>query len=185
MNSLAMPSPTAPVAPALVPAGDESQVSVALADGRFRLADGRCASQAYSCLVVPQPGDQVALVRAAAGLYIVHVLARPQPARARLSVPGAEALCLAQPRLELCATEGLALRSLGDVELCSAASVSLSGQHVLASAAQSMVQNATHLVTHAQHCVLQVAALLRMHGQQALLTAEQDLKLDAERISLG
>jgi hypothetical protein len=181
MNTLDLPEPEVAAAAAC----DEALVQLALADGRFRLADGRLARQAYSCLVAPQAGDQVALARAATGLYIVHVLARPQPERARLGVPGAHALCLAQPRLELCATEGLALRSLGDVELCSAASVTISGQHVLASAAQTMVQNATHLVSHAQHCVLQVAALLRVHGQQALLTAEQDLKLDAERISLG
>lgn len=182
MNPIALPQPPAAPAP---PAWDCAEVSHDLAAGRFRLADGRCAEQAYSCIVTPQPGDRVALLAADGTLYIVHVLARPQPSRALLSVPGAQALAIAQPRLELAATEQLALRSLGDVEVAAAQSVALAGRNVQACASETLVQHGAHVVTHAQHFVLQVAALLRMHGQQALLTAEHDLKLDAERISLG
>jgi len=47
------------------------------------------------------------------------------------------------------------------------------------------VHSARHLVTQVEHCLLQASALLRLHGTQSLITAKGDMKLDAERISLG
>lgn len=164
----------------------ESQVSQCLAPGHYRLSDGRLAQQAASCLLTPEPGDGVLLVQAPSGRYITQVLWRNQSARAQLSVPGAQVLAIAQGSVELNGTQQIALRSLGDVELTSAhGAVSLNARHILSSAAETMVHNAQHLVTHVQHFVLQVTQLLRVHGRQALITAEQDMKLDAERISLG
>ena len=164
----------------------ESQVCQCLAPGHYRLSDGRLALQAASCLLTPEPGDGVLLLQAPSGLYITQVLLRSAPARAQLSVPGAELLAIVQSGVELNCTRQICLRSLGDVELTSAnGAVSLNARHILASAAETMVHNAQHLVSHAQHCVMQIAQLLRVHGRQTLITAEQDMKLDAERISLG
>ena len=182
------------------PAGDsgappqwsEAQVAQCPAPAQspqYRLDDGRLAQQAASCLLVPAAGDTVVLLRTGSGLYITHVLVRAAPVdgvdRAQLSVPGAQTLAIVQPRLEVACTGSVALRTLGDMELTSAGAVSVNARHFFAAVAETMVQNAQHLVTHAQHCVLQVAALLRVHGRQTLITADQDMKLDAERISLG
>ncbi len=163
----------------------EACISQCLAGTSFRLSDGRLACQALSCVVTPEAGDQVVLLHSASGLYISHVLQR-QGLRAQLAVPGMDTLAITQHSVAINAKSALALRSLGDIDVISAqGSVALSARHVLTSASETLVQNAQHLVSHAQHCVLQVAALLRVHGKQTLITAEQDMKLDAERISLG
>jgi hypothetical protein len=193
MNSDANPSQkkqlrALPAPLAATPLGlqwDEAEVGQGLDGCRFRLCDGRLAQQALSCVITPEPGDRVLLLQGANTAYITHVLQR-EANRAQLRIPGVDMLSITQPGLEVNAASHIALRSLGDVELVSAqGSVSVSARHILACATETLVQNAQHLVTHVQHCVLQVAALLRVHGKQTLITAEQDMKLDAERISLG
>ena len=171
------------------PQWSEAQVVQCLAPAQYRLDDRRLAQQAASCLLVPAAGDTVVLLGTASGLYITHVLVRAAAVndvdRAQLSVPGAQTLAIVQPQLEVACTGAIALRTLGDVEITSGGAVAVNARHFFAAVAETMVQNAQHLVTHAKHCVLQVAAMLRVHGRQTLITAEQDMKLDAERISLG
>jgi hypothetical protein len=166
-------------------AWDEAHIAQCLAPGRFRLADGRLAAQALSCLITPEPEDLVLVLPTGAGLFVTHVLQR-EAAHAQLCAPGMNLLTIAQPGVEVHATNHLALRSGGDLDLESPqGSVRIAARNFVASVTDALVQNAQHLVTHAQHCVLQVAALLRIHGRQTLLTAQDDMKLDAERISLG
>lgn len=164
---------------------DGAHIAQCLAPGRFRLSDGRLAAQALSCLITPMPDDLVLVVPTNAGLFVTHVLQR-EAADAQLCAPGMDRLTIAQPNLEMHAANHLALRSGGDMDLASPqGSVRVTARNFVASVTDALVQNAQHLVTHAQHCVVQVAALLRMHGRQALITAQDDMKLDAERISLG
>lgn len=154
----------------------EARIAQRLPQGACRLCDGRLARQALSCLVAPEAGDEVLVFEAAGGLHVLHVLRR-EGAQAQLSAPGIERLTIAQPELVLQGTRQLDLASHGT--LC------LSARDVLSHATESLVQGARHFVANAQHCVLQVSALLRLQGKQALITAEQDLKLDAERVTLG
>jgi Protein of unknown function (DUF3540) len=163
----------------------QADVSQCLDDASFRLSDGRLARQALSCLITPEAGDQVVVLDCATGIFISHVLQR-QGLRAQLAAPGMQTLAITQPSVAIHAKDALALRSLGDIELTSAqGSLAFSARHVLTSASETLVQNAQHLISHAQYCVLQIAALLRMHGKQTLITGDQDMKLDAERVSLG
>lgn len=174
-------------------AATEARVTLALAEAQFRLHDGRVAQQAASCLLTPQCGDTVALLRTPSGLFLTHVLLRaPQPiesttaGRAQISVPGAHALVLQQAAVELVATQHLALRCGGDMELTSVSgAVSLNARHFLSCVSETLVQTAQHWVTRVEQGVLQASQLLRLHGQQALFTADADMKIDAERVSLG
>jgi len=115
------PLPLAAVT-ATAPRWDEAEVADVLDDGSFRLADGRRARQAASCLLRPEVGDTVVMLHSASGLFITAVLLRAAAAdaTARLSVPGAHTLALEQTRIELTAHHRLGLHCLGDVELSSA-----------------------------------------------------------------
>ena len=178
---------TAMALPAL-PHWAEAEVAHALEDGHFRLSDGRQARQAASCLLSPGAGDTVMLLDTASGLFVTAVLLRNAPSDrpARLTIPGAQTLAFEQERIELTAHHKLGLHCLADVELSSATgSVSIHAQHLFATVAETIVHSARHLVTQVEHCLLQASALLRLHGAQSLITAKGDMKLDAERISLG
>ena len=180
----------------------EATVDEALPEHRFGLTDGRIAAQAASCLLCPLPGDRVLVFDGREGRYITAVLLRATapvqpvctgrdetaaaPATARLSVPGAERLLIQQPQIDIQAQTSLRLQSRGDAALTSAhGTVSISAQHLLSTVSGSLVQTARHWVTQVEHGLLQAKALLRMHGGQTLITAKDDMKLDAERISMG
>lgn len=169
------------------PAWAEAGVAVALDDGNYLLDDGRMARQALSCLVQPQQGDRALVAACRQGEnYIVHLLARAAAAPALLGVPGAGAVTWRQARIALCASERLALQSLRDAELSAATgTLALNARNLFAGVTDSLVQNARDMVVNAEHYLLQAGRLLRLHGRQASITADSDVKVDAERISLG
>jgi len=165
----------------------EAKIVVALERHSYLLDDGRVARQALSCLLRPEVGDQVL---AASGQndtpYILHVLERPGLQQVQLSAPGAHALCIEQAEITLSAADSIALRALRDVEVSAATGVlSLNSRNLFATVQDSLVQNVGNFIGKAGHYLLEVRQLLRLHGQQALVTAEQDVKVDAERISMG
>lgn len=171
----------------LPPVWTEAGVAVALADGTYLLDDGRMANQAASCLMLPQQGDRV-LVAACRNNenYIVHVLARQAGENAVLSVPGASQLTMRQAHIVLTATDRVTVQALHDVELTAATGVlALSARNMFATAAGSFVQNVREYVANAEQYLLHARQLLRLHGKQASITAEHDVKVDADRISLG
>lgn len=181
---IAQPFAPQPVAP-IESQWSEAGVAHVLDDGSFRLDDGRQAHQAASCLLRPAAGDTVGVLHASAGVFICAVLLRSAPV-ACLSVPGAQTLSLQQSRIEIGASESLGLHCGGDLAVNSIhGSVRIQAQHLLTTVAHSLVQTARHWVSQVEHCMLEATALMRLHGEQGLITAKHDLKLDAERISLG
>jgi len=168
-----------------------SQTCIAMreADGLLRLDDGRAAQPALSCLLQPMVGDQVVVWQGPDQAYVTQILLRTAEAMAAeavLSVAGHSRLSIRQAQLDLTASEVLKLRCLDDVELTSLrGAVRTSARDILSAASDSLVQTARHWIAQAELAALQVTGLLRAHSQQTLITAEKDMKLDAERISLG
>jgi hypothetical protein len=165
----------------------EAVIHEALGDDHWRLDDGRSARQATSCLITPQPGDRVLLVcMADESHYVLHVLARVQCHNATLTVPGADSLAIRQNRVDVAATQSIALRAACEVEITAAqGALSLCGHDVLTSAVQSLVHTARSYVGQVDRFLLDARQLLRLHGENAIVTARQDAKIDAERVSLG
>ncbi len=167
--------------------GGAGHVAVVHDESTVLLSDGRYARVAVSCLLRPQPGDRVALTDLGRDEVYVHaILERESAQPANLQVPGAESITLSGPRLSLAASESLHVQSLQDIELAAAAgAVSIAAPHVAITAVDSLVQSAKQWLASVGACTLQVRSLMRLHGQQAIVTAEKDMKLDAERISVG
>jgi hypothetical protein len=178
-------APTVAVADSLQ--WSEACVAIALDDNRFLLDDGRLARQALSCLVTPEAGDRVLAAASALGEhYVVHVLARAAGAAVRLEAPGADELRIVQPRIALQATDEIALRSLRGVEVTAATGVlALNANNLHCTVNESLVESMRNYVGQADQYLLEAAGLLRLQGEHAMLLAERDVKVDAERISVG
>ncbi|MES2127119.1 MAG: DUF3540 domain-containing protein [Pseudomonadota bacterium] len=177
----------APPAAALAPQWSEAGIAVALDEQRFLLDDGRMVRQALSCVLAPEVGDKVLVAACANGeVFIVHLLLRQDPALARLCVPGARELRIEQARIALQANEEIALKSLRDIEITAATGLlALNADNLYSTVNECVVQTMRQYVGRAEQYLLDVSALLRLHGQHALLLADQDVKVDAERVSLG
>lgn len=156
-------------------------------DGVVQLSDGSRAHVAVSCLLRPQRGDRIVLAELAAGeVFVQAILERVNSLPATLEVAGAQQVTLTAPRLALCAIESAELQSLRDIDVTAATGrVSLSAAHVTVAALESIVHTAKAFLGHLETYAVRVRSVLCLHGQQAILTAERDMKLDAERISLG
>ena len=165
----------------------ETQVAVVLEQHCFLLNDGRLARQAISCLITPEVGDRVlAITSQDDNAYILHILQRQNLEQAMLSVPGVDRLAVQQNQINLYAKDQLQLNALRDVEINAATGVMRINAHSLfTTVTESMVQNARNFVGLAEHYLVEVKLLLRLHSQQALITAEKDVKIDGERISMG
>ena len=165
----------------------ESKIVVSLDAHSFLLNDGRAAQQALSCLIRPEVGDHVLAATCKDDKpYILHILYRSNLQHAQLSVPGAQQLCIAQDQVVLRAKDSISLNALADIDISAATGVlSLNAGSLFTTVSESLVQNARQFIGQAEHYLLEVKQLLRLHGQQALITAEKDIKVDAERISMG
>jgi hypothetical protein len=165
----------------------EAKIIVALEQHVYLLNDGRVARQALSCLICPEVGDHV-LATACQNetSYILHILQRGELRQARLSVPGVQELHIEQDRIKVSAGDAIALRALNDIEVSAATGVlSLNGRNLFTTVHESLVQNVGQFIGKAEHYLLEVRQLLRLHSQQTLITAEQEVKVDGERISMG
>jgi hypothetical protein len=164
----------------------EARIIVSIEPHAYLLNDGRMARQALSCLIRPEVGDLVLTSICQNDTYILHILQRNELQQAQLSVPGITSLHIEQEQLSLAASDSIALRALNNVELTAASGVlSLTARNLFTSVQDSLVQNVGHFIGKAEHYLLEVKQLLRLHSQQALITAEEDVKVDGERISMG
>jgi hypothetical protein len=165
----------------------DTRVAMLFEDGGCLLGNGMRAARALSCLIEPQSGDRVLVAVGSDGLaHVLHVLAREAGGCARLSVPGAESVALNQRRIAVHALERVEIGSAGDVSVSAGGgTLALEGRNLFATATDAIVQQAAHFVGKVGQYLLDARGLLRLHGEHALLTAERDVKVDAERISMG
>lgn len=165
----------------------EARIAGALGNDSFLLSDGRLARQAMSCLITPEGGDRVLTIATGDGShFVLHVLERSGDEVAELHVPGAERLRVRQPQIALDAADGITLRARNDIEVSAATgTLALNARNLFATVHDSLIQNVRHFVGKADQYLLDVKQLLKMHAQHTLITAEQDVKVDGERISVG
>ncbi|WP_414445194.1 DUF3540 domain-containing protein [Burkholderia sp. 22PA0099] len=165
----------------------EARIIVALDQHAFLLDDGRAAHQALSCLIRPEVGDHVLVATCRnATSYVLHILHRSEPHLVQLSVPGARELRIEQPRIGLAASDAITVQALTDVEISAATgALSLNARNLFTTVQESLVQSVGQFVGRAGHYLLEVSRVLRLHGQQAVVTADEDVKVDGERISMG
>ncbi|OYO27463.1 DUF3540 domain-containing protein [Janthinobacterium sp. PC23-8] len=165
----------------------DAQVAVQLEAHSFLLDDGRLARQATSCLLTPQAGDRVLSVSGRDGTaFIVHVLQRNELQAASLGVPGAQQLTIAQERITLSASDQIEVHALRNIDVTAATGVlSMACGNLFMTVNETLVQNTRNFIGKAGQYLLEVKQLLRLHGQQTILTADKDIKVDAERINMG
>lgn len=164
----------------------DARVAMVFEDGSCLLDNGARAHRAVSCLVEPLAGDRVLVSLFAEGAsHVLHILEREGVA-ASLSVPGAHSLALRQSRIGVHAIESLELGSARDASLTAAGgTLALNARNLFMTVSETIVEQAEHYVGKLGQYLLDVRALLRLHGKDALVTAERDVKVDAERISMG
>ncbi|WP_413736663.1 DUF3540 domain-containing protein [Sodalis sp. RH21] len=166
---------------------------------------------AASCLLTPEPGDEVLIAGDEAQLWLLAVLTRADSGRPfSLSVPGdlriapcGELTLTGERRLQL---NGPAVNINADRSECHIGRMQYHGQDLsawvdtlcivgkrLESVWQTLVQISHRLlrkVTHTEHARVgqldyQATDYARIHGQNVIITSDAITKLDSEQIHMG
>jgi hypothetical protein len=162
------------------------------------------ASQATSCLLAPAIGDRVLVCRDGDEAFVLAVLTRKQAFAAEISVPNADTISIKAvkeitfeaPFLRLTA-RNLSLFCDHVLEMGTAMTrnfrrivESVGEMSVKAQSISTHTENRTAVVTgtdmlRAKSLVESIEGVATQTSEIALVTARRDVRLDAERVSLG
>ncbi len=175
-------------------------------------ADGPAtASRAASCLVAPEPGDTVLLCTAGPETFVLAVLVRATPSALTVTPADCGDLVLSADVLRLAARSELqaaapsvavhtrAVRVVADVATLLGRLMTVAGkrlrttveiQETAAETQSSKVGTRVSIVDgtdvlEAAAVSQRVAGTLTSHAGVAVLTADTDIRLDAQRVSVG
>ncbi len=160
---------------------------VAVDDGGLILDNGHRCGRAAGCLLEPQVDDTVLCCVAEDGTcYVLQVLCRAATSEGRISVEGAGTTTLSGRRLRVAATDDLTLTSLRNMAVnAGLGNLTVHARNLFSTAADSVVQTANSYVGKVTQYSLTALGLLRQHGRHQVVTADQEVRLDGERITMG
>ena len=177
-------------------------------EGNTYVIDGSLnAQQALSCMLKPNLGDKV--MYWSQGRSKSHTQGRTQDHSQssqmeerwilavlcsatentdsrEVSLPNNEAMKLNTQKLTVNANEQINLNTMGDINLNSVAGkLAMSAKRCYLTIQDSLIQMAKHMINRADYIDHQADKLLKTHASQHLMTADKDIKVDAERINMG
>lgn len=165
----------------------QAQITEITEHGNFLVDHHVHAEQAYSCLIRPQIGDQVLCSQSWEGPhYILAILKRSGTQGAYLTVPGEDQLTVHSKKLSIESEKKLELSSLGDLAINAClGTLSVNAFNLFSSVTDNLIQSVKNHIQKVRYFSLESTGLVRTHGTQHLMTAEEDIKIDAERINMG
>ncbi|UAA37093.1 DUF3540 domain-containing protein [Paraneptunicella aestuarii] len=182
-----------PVQPAL---GMKSGV-ISYVEGNVYVIDGTLpAQQALSCLIKPTMDDKVLYCVQGDECWILAVLYSTNQGNAaqenteqdsrEIALPNRAPMQMNTRKLTVNASEQIDMNSMGDINLNSVmGKLSMSAKRCYQTIQDSFIQLAKHIVHRGEYIDHQADKLLKTHAAQHLMTADNDIKIDAERINMG
>lgn len=135
------------------------------------------AHVAVSLLVTPEVGDKVAFIFLDETGYIINqILARNIQNTSMTLQTDREVNWLA-PRISIQAQDELELVALN--------TVSMMGNNLVHSAQTSLVQQAETMIMQANQLSATADGVMNLTGKQQMLIAEEDVRIDGNRINMG
>ncbi|BDX06558.1 DUF3540 domain-containing protein [Planctobacterium marinum] len=156
--------------------------------------DGGCVinghintQKALSCLIVPVAGDTVLYWKDDQNKgWIISVLHCEQQQEREISLPQNASIKINTDNLTVNASNSIRFNAIKEINL----NVALGKLNECARSACQMihgtlVQFTKHLINRSEHLDFHAEKLLKSHATQQLITAEKDIKMDADRINMG
>ena len=149
------------------------------------LADGRRATQALSCLIKPEIGDVVMCCQYQSQVKILHVLHREELTSVQLTPPAAN-VSLQADELTLVGKQKVQLVTAGDMEFnAGLGKLFICTRDFIQQVQQSLIQRCSQWIKRVDSADIQASQMLKTHGAHQMITADHDVRVDAERINMG
>ncbi len=164
----------------------EGTITSEKGEGGFIIDDVIEAETAFSCIVRPETGDRIVYLKSANAVFITDILKRDQVCVADIQIKGVDELSIKSKKLNLVAGEQLNLKSLKTIDITAFLGVvSLTGMNLVTTVKESIIQNAASHITSVKNYTLNAKNLLRTHGKHHIMTADEEIRMDGERINMG
>lgn len=163
-------------------------------DGEYFIIEGSLpAKQALSCLVKPRVGDQVMYWNNVDDRWILAVLTctnniteQDNVDAREVSLPGNAGMQLQAKKFTVNAQDDIHLNSLGNIALNTVVGkLSFNAKSCIQTIQDSFINIAKHMINRADYIDQQAEKVLKSHASHQIITAEKDVKVDAERINMG
>jgi len=146
------------------------------------------ATRAASCLLEPQSGDKVLYwLDEYKHAWIISVLTCQVNDKVRtLALPQNRSMTINTQTLTINAADSVRVNAIKEINL----NVALGKLNECARSVCQLVQGTftqftKHFISRGEYLDFEAQKLIKSHGTQQLITAEKDLKVDAERINMG
>lgn len=167
--------------------------------GVIFLEGGQTASQAYSCLVEPKPGDTVLVcspsfmqsvtfgtANATQPAIVLSILHRPHPENQTLCTPGVNSVTVKSSSIRLIASCRIQTVAGKAIEMISGAgSITQHAKDVTLSAANNLVSIAKRCLTKGDLCDVEAKDILTIKGGHGLIEAKNEIRMNAKHINMG
>lgn len=133
------------------------------------------AQVAESVLVKPEAGDVVSFIAYQDGFIIVQILQRAN--KGKMTLQSQDDVCWIAPKVSIQVQDELELMALN--------TVSITGNNLVQSAQESSVQQAQTMILHGKHLSANAEDVMNLSAKQHMLIAEEEVRIDGERINMG
>ncbi len=169
------------------------RVTDCIEDGSYLIDNEYFAYRAIGCLIVPSKDDLVLIVREKdTKAYLLNVLSRTrvnnnsESKPVELSIPGNEELLIRGERLNLHGKKSLDLSTLGSMSLSACLGpLKITAKNCFTSVIETLVQIAKFSSLSAEQIIQKAGQTFKTQGRHQLISAQQDVKIDGERINMG
>ena len=174
------------------PQCQQTKVMTELTDESWLLDNGLTAKRTFSCLVKPLEGDNVLTIESENQVYILSILTRLDVTvgnkciSSKISLPDEGSLQLVSNQLELHSKNKISLLSAGDIDVNAAiGKISINAKHFFQIIQQSLIQTCKQMIGRAEQIDLAASKLLKTNARHQIITADKEMRVDAERINMG
>ena len=118
--------------------------------------------------------------------WVISVLSSPQPGAREIALPRNQDMKLNANNVVLNAAQSIRLNAVKEININVAlGKLNECARSMCQMVQGSLVQLTKHLISKSEYLDFNAQKLLKSHATQQLITAEKDIKMDADRINMG
>lgn len=152
----------------------------------WELVDGRIAERAVSCLVDPELGDGVVVFGSERRHMILAILTRENNLSVAIGAGKAQGLILKGKNIRLQASHAAEITSLGSLTFSAPLGrIQITAAELFQSISCTLVTLARNMVTKVTDYQFRGEGSVVSTAKTQVITAETDLRIDAQRINMG
>ena len=134
------------------------------------------AKKAVSLLVNPEVSDQVSFIELDGEFIITQLLTRMDD-QSKITMQSDNPVQWIIP--------DLSVKALHSLELMASNNVTLMANNIIQNGLSSLMQYSENLLQQAEQFSATAKGVLRLNGKQQIITADDDVRIDGERINIG